>query len=60
MEVGDPGVLILPAAGLVVEAPSQNLEIVTTQNRHMEGPGARDHPFRARAATPSSVDQAAC
>ena len=57
MEVGGPGVLILHAAGLVVEAPSQNLEIVTTQSQHMEGLGVEDHPARARAATPRSVDQ---
>ena len=48
MEVGGPGVPTLPAAGLVEEAPRQNLDSATILPHQMEGPGVQDHLLKDR------------
>ena len=55
MEVGDPGVHTLPAASLVVEALSQNLDSATTQRKPMEELIVWDHPLKIQTATLNRV-----
>ena len=51
MEAGDPGVLILNAARLVVEDIRREPESAITQHLYMEEPSVQDHPIRQKAAT---------
>ena len=51
MEVGGPGVPTLPAAGLVEEAPRQNLDSATILPHQMEGPGVQDHLLKDQTVT---------
>ena len=46
MEVGDPGVPTLPAAGLVVEGRRKEPDSVTTHYLLMAGLSVQDHPIR--------------